>query len=138
MDGCPVVGPEKIELLKKFLLEKFAKIGPIVSHDFPLHEDKTQGYLFITYEDGKAAGHAVREMNNTALDKKHTLQVTRLSDYERCINVSPEWNPPARQEYKDCVCFLRANNITHACFHNVIAIVAVWYVQSSLQTMSEM
>ncbi|CAH8648130.1 unnamed protein product [Heterobilharzia americana] len=31
VDGCPVVGPAKFELLKKFLLDKFSKVGTIVT-----------------------------------------------------------------------------------------------------------
>uniref|UniRef100_A0A3Q0KGE3 Eukaryotic translation initiation factor 3 subunit B n=1 Tax=Schistosoma mansoni TaxID=6183 RepID=A0A3Q0KGE3_SCHMA len=102
VDGCPVVGPAKFELLKKFLLDKFSKIGPIVDHEFPLDNEKqTKGYIFITYENGKAASQAVRTMNNVPLDKNHTFQVTLLSDFERVTNVPTEWVPPPKQEYKD-------------------------------------
>lgn len=104
VDGCPVVGPAKFELLKKFLLDKFSKIGPIVDHEFPLDNEKqTRGYIFITYENGKAASQAVRTMNNVPLDKNHTFQVTLLSDFERVTNVPTEWVPPPKQEYKDLV-----------------------------------
>nr|CAX74769.1 putative Eukaryotic translation initiation factor 3 subunit 9 [Schistosoma japonicum]CAX74770.1 putative Eukaryotic translation initiation factor 3 subunit 9 [Schistosoma japonicum] len=102
VDGCPVVGPAKFELLRKFLLDKFSKIGPIVDHEFPLDNEKqTKGYIFITYENGKAASQAVRTMNNTPLDKNHTFQVTLLSDFERATDVPTEWIPPPKQEYKD-------------------------------------
>ncbi|KAF7232196.1 hypothetical protein EG68_10574 [Paragonimus skrjabini miyazakii] len=102
VDGCPVVGPAKFELLKKFLLEKFSKIGPITEHYFPQDEDnQTKGYIFITYETGKAASQAVRAMHNTPLDKNHIFQVNLLGDYERLINVSTEWKPPPSQPYVD-------------------------------------
>lgn len=106
VDGCPVVGPAKFELLKKFLLDKFAKVGPISDHYFPVDNEKqTKGYMFITYENGKAASQAVRTLNNTPLDKSHTLQVNLLGDYERLTCVPTEWKPPPKQEYKDFVSF---------------------------------
>lgn len=104
VDGCPIVGLAKIELLKKFLLDKFSKIGSIVSHNFPVDdEQQTKGYIFITYENSKCAFQAVRLFNNTPLDKSHTFQVTLLSEFERLVNVSPEWKPPTKQEFKDFV-----------------------------------
>ncbi|THD25765.1 Eukaryotic translation initiation factor 3 subunit B [Fasciola hepatica] len=102
VDGCPVVGPAKFDLLKKFLLDKFAKVGPISDHHFPVDDEKqTKGYMFITYENGKAASQAVRTLNSTPLDKSHTLQVNLLGDYERLTSVPTEWKPPPKQEYKD-------------------------------------
>ncbi|CAH8872057.1 unnamed protein product [Trichobilharzia szidati] len=102
VDGCPVVGPAKFDLLKKFLLDKFSKIGQIVDHEFPLDDEKqTKGYIFITYENGKAASQAIRLLDNVPLDKNHTFKITLLSDFERAVNVSTEWVPPPKQEYKD-------------------------------------
>ncbi|CAL8073302.1 unnamed protein product [Calicophoron daubneyi] len=102
VDGCPIVGPAKFNLLKKLLLERFSKAGPISDHYFPLDDEKqTKGFMFITYENGKAASQAVRAFHNFALDKNHTFQVILLSDYERLINVPTEWKPPPKQEYKD-------------------------------------
>ncbi|TGZ71221.1 hypothetical protein CRM22_002762 [Opisthorchis felineus] len=102
VDGCPVVGPAKHDLLKKFLLEKFSKFGTITEHDFPQDEERqTKGYLFITYDNGKSASQAVRAMNNTPLDKSHTFHVNLLAEYERLTNVATEWKPPVKQPYKD-------------------------------------
>ncbi|CAH8460634.1 unnamed protein product [Dicrocoelium dendriticum] len=102
VDGCPVVGPAKYDLLKKFILDKFSKIGPITDSYFPQDDDQqTKGYMFITYDNAKSASQAVRTMNNTPLDKNHSFLVNLLGDYERLCNVSTEWKPPPRQPYKD-------------------------------------
>ncbi|VDD80514.1 unnamed protein product [Mesocestoides corti] len=102
VDGCPVVGKAKADLLKNVLLKKFSAIGEIIYSNLPMNDtEQTSGYMFLTYATPELATKAVKEMNNLALDKAHTLLVTSLSDYSKSINVGKHWNPPEKKPYHD-------------------------------------
>ena len=102
VDGCPIVGKAKADLLKNVLMKKFSVHGKIIFNHLPMSEDEqTQGYMFITYSKPEEADKATKEMHNFALDKSHTLLVTCLSDFSKCVNTSKQWIPPEKKPYHD-------------------------------------
>lgn len=102
IDGCPEVPATKAELLKNVLLKKFSAMGDVIYSHMPMDaKNLTAGYMVIAYAEPESAEKAVKEMNNLALDKSHTLLVTSLANYDRSVNVGKEWVPPERKKYND-------------------------------------
>ncbi|CAN6622878.1 eukaryotic translation initiation factor 3 subunit B [Trichomonascus vanleenenianus] len=107
IDGIPVVDDKKFEALSKVIKKKLTKdIGKIKDDGFfmPKGEDGlTKGYVFVEYETPEQADTAIRTLNFTKLDKKHTFLVNKLGDIERYAfagKVATEYVEPEITEYK--------------------------------------
>jgi len=87
VDGLPRVPPNSKEKLVKFSLRKYVAYGKVTEENvyMPLNEagDMTQGFAFVEYETAAQAAAAVKGLHGTALDKKHTIAVNKLTDIER-------------------------------------------------------
>ncbi|KAF2156786.1 translation initiation factor eIF-3b [Myriangium duriaei CBS 260.36] len=86
-DGLPVVPEESKAKLIKFVLRKLTSVGKTSEENvfMPLDDagKNTLGYAFVEYETPEQAAAAIKALNLTALDKKHTMKVNKLTDIER-------------------------------------------------------
>ncbi|GAB7357432.1 hypothetical protein MBLNU459_g8357t1 [Dothideomycetes sp. NU459] len=87
VDGLPKVPEDSKAKLIKFILRKLTTAGK-TSEDLvfmPLNDETgmTEGYAFVEYEAPAQAQAAVKLLHGTALDKKHTMAVNKLTDIER-------------------------------------------------------
>ncbi|EME80162.1 uncharacterized protein MYCFIDRAFT_86792 [Pseudocercospora fijiensis CIRAD86] len=86
IDGLPKVPEASKEKLIKFLLRKLTTVGKTKDENvvMPTGEDGlTEGFAFVEYETSAQAAAAVKALHATALDKKHTIAVNKLTDIER-------------------------------------------------------
>lgn len=107
IDGLPIVPEEKKPQLIKFLLKKLNSIGKTREESIfmPLDESrKSEGYAFVEYDTPAQATAATKALNGTALDKKHTLAVNKLTDidrYGREGRVDDEYKPPQIPDFQE-------------------------------------
>lgn len=86
LDGLPIVPEESKGKLVKFVLRKLTSVGSTSEDAFymPVGENgKTEGYAFVEYDTVEQATAAVKQLNGTALDKRHTMAVNKLTDIDR-------------------------------------------------------
>ncbi|KAK3691692.1 Translation initiation factor 3 subunit b [Vermiconidia calcicola] len=87
IDGLPKVPPGSKDKLVKFLLRKLTSVGKTKEENvfMPMNEagDMSEGFAFVEYETSAQAAAAVKALHATALDKKHTIAVNKLTDIER-------------------------------------------------------
>lgn len=88
VDGLPKVNPSQKEKLIKFLLRsKLSTVGRTSESNvyMPMNDAGTEseGFAFVEYETSAQAAAACKGLNGTALDKKHTIAVNKLTDIER-------------------------------------------------------
>ncbi|KAF2142202.1 uncharacterized protein K452DRAFT_227269 [Aplosporella prunicola CBS 121167] len=86
IDGLPVVPQESRDKLTKFLLRKLNTVGRASQEGvyMPLNDSNmTEGYAFVEFGAPSEAIAAVKALNGTPLDKKHTLLVNKLTDIDR-------------------------------------------------------
>ena len=108
VDDLPKVSAEKKPQLTKFLLKKLNQFGK-TSEDaiyMPINEEtnESDGFAFVEFNSPEQAAAAARHLNNTALDKKHTLKVNKLTDiekYGREGRIDDEYQPPESQAFQD-------------------------------------
>lgn len=86
-DGLPVVPADSRPKLTKFILKKLTSVGRTSEEQvfMPVDESNkmTMGYAFVEYETPEQAAAAIKALNLTALDKRHTMKVNKLTDIER-------------------------------------------------------
>ncbi|PSK55355.1 hypothetical protein B9Z65_2744 [Elsinoe australis] len=86
-DGLPVVPADSRAKLTKFILKKLTSVGRTGEEQvfMPVDESNkmTMGYAFVEYETPEQAAAAIKALNLTALDKRHTMKVNKLTDIER-------------------------------------------------------
>ena len=108
VDDLPKVSADKKPQLTKFLLKKLNQFGK-TSEDaiyMPINEEtnESDGFAFVEFNSPEQAAAAARHLNNTALDKKHTLKVNKLTDiekYGREGRIDDEYQPPESQPFQD-------------------------------------
>ncbi|XP_025835515.1 eukaryotic translation initiation factor 3 subunit B-like [Agrilus planipennis] len=101
VDGCPQIGPERLEKLQSVVNKIFGKFGDIVNSYYPVNEkNQTKGYIFLEYANPQDASEAAKMINNYKLDKQHTFLVNLFSDFEKYESIPEEWEPPQPQPYK--------------------------------------
>lgn len=84
VDGCPQVGPERLEKLQSVINKIFSKFGKIVNEYYPTTETGvTTGYIFLEYSNPQNAAEAVKSTNNCKLDKQHTFLVNLFTDFKK-------------------------------------------------------
>lgn len=84
VDGCPQVGPERIEKLQSVINKIFSKFGKIVNEFYPTNENNvTTGFIFLEYNNAANAAEAVKATNNCKLDKQHTFLVNLFTDFKK-------------------------------------------------------
>lgn len=95
VDGCPQVGPERLEKLQGVITKIFNKFGKIVSEYYPTQENGvTTGYIFLEYGNAASAEEAVKATNNLKLDKQHTFLVNLFTDFEKWVILKHIWIIP--------------------------------------------
>ena len=108
VDGLPKVPEDSKQKLIQFILRKLTTAGK-TSEDLvfmPLNEETnmTEGYAFVEYEAPEQAVAAVKLLNGTPLDKKHTMAVNKLTDIERFGRegrVDDEYRAPQMEEFQE-------------------------------------
>lgn len=101
VDGCPQVGPERLEKLQSVINKIFSKFGKIVNEYYPTQESGvTTGFIFLEYSNPQNAAEAVKATNNCKLDKQHTFLVNLFTDFKKYSDIPKEWEPPAPQPFK--------------------------------------
>ncbi|KAM7192470.1 putative eukaryotic translation initiation factor 3 subunit 9 [Rhypophila sp. PSN 637] len=86
VDGLPAVTEEQKPKLVKFLLKKLNTVGKARedSIEMPMGPDgKSMQFAFVEYSTAAEAAAAVRQLDFTPLDKKHTLRVNKFTDIDR-------------------------------------------------------
>lgn len=84
VDGCPQVGPERLEKLQSVINKIFGKFGKIVNEYYPTSENgNTVGYIFLEYGNAQNAAEAVKATNGCKLDKQHTFSVNLFTDLNK-------------------------------------------------------
>lgn len=85
IDGLPRVPEDSMAKLIKFVLRKLVAAGK-TSEDLihmPVVDGMTEGYAFVEYATAEQAVTAVKTLHGTALDKRHTMAVNKITDIER-------------------------------------------------------
>ncbi|KAK3990929.1 putative eukaryotic translation initiation factor 3 subunit 9 [Cladorrhinum sp. PSN332] len=107
IDGLPVVTEDQKPKLVKFLLKKLSTAGK-TREDLifmPMGEDgKSQRFAFVEFSTPNEAAAAVRQLDYTPLDKKHTLRVNKFVDIEKYGaegRVDEEYHPPQIEEFQE-------------------------------------
>ncbi|MCJ1243835.1 Translation initiation factor 3 subunit b [Trapelia coarctata] len=86
VDGLPIVPEDSKQKLVKFLMKKLNTVGKTREDAIfmPLNEkNMSEGYAFVEYETPEQAIAATKSLHGTALDRKHTIAVNKLTDIER-------------------------------------------------------
>lgn len=107
IDGLPVVPEDSKPKLIKFLLKKLNSVGR-TSEDavFMPMTDKgmSEGFAFVEYETPEQAIAATKRLNDTPLDRKHTLLVNKLTDidrYGREGRIDEKYTPPNIEPFQE-------------------------------------
>ncbi|PVH96012.1 eukaryotic translation initiation factor-like protein 3 subunit B [Periconia macrospinosa] len=106
VDGLPVVPEDSKGKLVKFILRKLNTVGRVKDDGvhMPVGEDgKTEGYAFVEYNAPSEAIAAAKQLHLTALDKKHTMLVNKLTDidrYGREGRIEEEYTPPQIEPFQ--------------------------------------
>ncbi|KAL8680471.1 MAG: hypothetical protein Q9186_003369 [Xanthomendoza sp. 1 TL-2023] len=107
IDGLPKVPQESKQKLVKFLLKKLNSVGKTKEDAIfmPLGQnDITEGFAFVEYATPQQAVEATKKLHGTALDKKHTLAVNKLTDidrYGREGRVNDEYEAPHQEHFAE-------------------------------------
>ena len=101
VDNVPQVGPQHLEELKNVIHEIFSRFGKITNEFYPEADGLTKGYVFLEYGAPLQALEAVKNTDGYKLDKQHTFRVNVLSDLDKYMNISDEWETPEKQDFKD-------------------------------------
>ncbi|KAF2265671.1 eukaryotic translation initiation factor 3 subunit B [Lojkania enalia] len=107
IDGLPVVPEDNRAKLIKFILRKLNSVGRVKDDGvfMPLNEEtgQTEGFAFVEYSAPAEAIHAVKQLNGTPLDRKHTMVVNKLTDidrYGREGRVDEEYHEPQIEPFQ--------------------------------------
>lgn len=101
VDNVPVVGPDRLEKLKTIIRKVFSKFGNVVNEYYPEEGGKTKGFIFLEYSNASDAANAVKTANGYKLDKSHTFIVNNFADFDKYKDVTDDWVPPEKGEYKE-------------------------------------
>ncbi|MCJ1377361.1 Translation initiation factor 3 subunit b [Xylographa soralifera] len=100
VDGLPIVSEDSKQKLVKFLMKKLNGVGKTKEDAIfmPVNENNmTEGYAFVEYETPQQAVAATKQLHGTALDRRHTIAVNKLTDIERYGRegrIDDEYHPP--------------------------------------------
>ncbi|KAH6623748.1 eukaryotic translation initiation factor 3 subunit B [Chaetomium tenue] len=107
VDGLPEVNADQKPKLVKFLLKKLNSVGR-VSEDsvyMPMGDNGLSlRFAFVEYSSPAEAAAAVRQLDFTPLDKKHTLRVNKMTDvdrYGREGRIEEEYTAPKIEEFQE-------------------------------------
>ena len=106
IDGIPKVPEDSMPKLLKFVLRKLITVGK-TSEDrihMPVVDGMTEGYAFVEYATAEQAIRATKELHGTALDKRHTMAVNKMTDIERYGRegrINDEYVEPEIESFKE-------------------------------------
>jgi translation initiation factor 3 subunit B len=106
IDGLPEVTEDQKPKLAKFLLKKLNQVGKVREDQvhMPMGEDgKSLRFAFVEFASAAEAQAAIRQLDQSPLDKKHTLRVNKLTDIERFGRegrIDENYKPPQIEEFQ--------------------------------------
>lgn len=100
VDNLPKIPMAKYDKLCNVVRKLFSRMGNIVELEMPQADDnQTAGCAFIEFETVEEAEKAIKNVNNFALDKRHTLLVNAFEDIEKYSNTPETYVEPKEEEF---------------------------------------
>lgn len=107
VDGLPVVPEDSKPKLVKFLVKQLNKAGKVKEDGFfmPVNDKgMTDGYAFVEYQTPQQAIAATKQLHGTAIDRKHTFAINKITDVERYGRegrIDDEYQPPKIDDFTE-------------------------------------
>ncbi|KAL9076779.1 MAG: hypothetical protein Q9161_000764 [Pseudevernia consocians] len=107
VDGLPVVPEDSKPKLVKFLVKQLNKAGKVKEDGFfmPVNDKgMTEGYAFVEYQTPQQAIAATKQLNGTAIDRRHTFAINKITDVERYGRegrIDDEYQPPKIDDFTE-------------------------------------
>ncbi|PAA71608.1 hypothetical protein BOX15_Mlig024115g1 [Macrostomum lignano] len=103
LSGLPIVDSARIERLQAFIRDKFLdKHGEVVKFSMPTDENgNSLGFALCCFQTDQQALDALTDIQGASLDKMHTLNVFKFSDFNRLADADDEWKPPEKAPFVD-------------------------------------
>ena len=102
--NLPVVPPEKFDKLSNVIRKIAGQVGTIREDGLVMPIDEktniTKGFVFIEFMTEKEAKVAREKLDGYKLDKSHIFKVLTFDEVKRILDMSDEFKPPPRIEYK--------------------------------------
>ncbi|KAJ5070122.1 eukaryotic translation initiation factor 3 subunit b [Anaeramoeba ignava] len=102
--NIPIIGGQKLELLKKVLEKTFSEAGKYkikyLSVPFDKEANKTKGYCFVSFEDKETAELMTKKLHNKPFDKQHTFEIYSF-EYLKTVEEFPDELPKKDYSLKD-------------------------------------
>lgn len=107
VDGLPVVPEDSKPKLVKFLVKQLNKAGKVKEDGFFMptnNKGMTEGYAFVEYQTPQQAIAATKQLHGTAIDKRHTFAINKITDVERYGRegrIDDEYQPPKIDDFTE-------------------------------------
>ncbi|KAF6227408.1 hypothetical protein HO133_008852 [Letharia lupina] len=107
VDGLPVVPEDSKPKLVKFLVKQLNKAGKVKEDGFFMptnNKGMTEGYAFVEYQTPQQAIAATKQLHGTAIDKRHTFAINKITDVERYGRegrIDDEYQPPKIDDFAE-------------------------------------
>ncbi|CAF9935267.1 Translation initiation factor 3 subunit b [Imshaugia aleurites] len=106
-DGLPVVPEESKPKLVKYLVKLLNKAGKVKEDGFfmPVNDKgMTEGFAFVEYQTPQQAIAATKQLHGTAIDRRHTFAINKITDVERYGRegrIDDEYQPPKIDDFTE-------------------------------------
>ena len=103
VDNLPKVPQAKFDKLCNVIKKLFSQMGEIVQLEMPFEEGSstTAGCAFIAFQTAEDAKKAILNVNQFALDKRHTLLVNEYDDVDKFIETPDVYTIPEKTPFQD-------------------------------------
>ncbi|CAF9908583.1 MAG: Translation initiation factor 3 subunit b [Alectoria fallacina] len=107
VDGLPVVPEDSKPKLVKFLVKQLNKAGKVKEDGFFMpvnNKGMTEGYAFVEYQTPQQAIAATKQIHGTAIDRRHTFAINKITDVERYGRegrIDDEYQPPKIDDFTE-------------------------------------
>lgn len=106
-DGLPVVPQDSKPKLVKYLVKLLNKAGKVKEDGFfmPVNDKgMTEGYAFVEYQTPQQAIAATKHVHGTAIDRRHTFAINKITDVERYGRegrIDEKYQPPKIDDFTE-------------------------------------